>query len=277
MNNSQSKKPFAYCKYIKNTVDEPFGDNFMNGELCFGSAKRYIDLEEKHGETEQGDRFEGIFARLRKNDTKISYYQKKYGSDLEIIDDNEYVMLRRFSTKKIPVLCFYAISDEYLASKIDKKNIFCLDSRHYAIIEFDFERRMYHFSGDVKTNVLITFSKVEMEHIMAELNSKSLFHKEQQVDYSKKDSDVFDLEPTDEREELFYKNSRFEYQQEFRIILPYNKIHATKPLKYLKKITISPFKKSKSISIGKPDMLFRYFVAGHPNENTNSDTREEQE
>lgn len=79
------------------------------GSICFSLVDSFIKQGESTDNQEQGDPFEGVFARIERNDERINIEKQRLGEDLEIIEDGEYVMLRRKSARSIPVFCAYGI------------------------------------------------------------------------------------------------------------------------------------------------------------------------
>lgn len=55
---------------------------------------------QKDHNDEQGDAFEGVFARVGRFSNELINCMKKFGNDLEIIPDGEYCLLRRKSIRK---------------------------------------------------------------------------------------------------------------------------------------------------------------------------------
>ena len=98
-------------------------DKMIEGELSFSCAGAFINQAKSSGNLVQGDIYEGIFARLNVNDSRISKMKKKLGSDLEILEYKNKVLLRRKSAKLKPIFCFYRINVENLLNENDINKI----------------------------------------------------------------------------------------------------------------------------------------------------------
>ena len=93
------------CEYI---------DGFSKGNFYFSCCGNWIDIAKKSGGKGQGDRYEGVFAKyLKKNSRKpIRKYKGKFGKDLIVESDGDFILLRRKSSLKIPAICFYSIDSD---------------------------------------------------------------------------------------------------------------------------------------------------------------------
>lgn len=134
---------------------------------------------------------------------------------MEIIDDREFVYLRRKSSKLVPILCLYGIKEEnFTAKELDE---------HTVDFEFEFPENMYkHFSGDQKSSALFIQAAPFEKAIQNALSKRAIKYQMKLVKYIDKKNDEFYIEPTDSRCELFYKTrgNTYDWQQEVRIILP---------------------------------------------------------
>ena len=150
----------------------------------------------------------------KKNDERIEIYKRTLGDDLEIIDDEGCVYLRRKSSCLVPVLCLYGIKEENFTDKeIDE---------HTIDFEFDFPEDMYkHFSVDQKSSVLFIQPAPFEKAIQTALSKHSIKYDIRFVKYIDKKKSVFFINPTDSRDELFYKtiSDIYNQQQEVRIVL----------------------------------------------------------
>lgn len=211
---------FGEYKWIKQIQD---------GWISFACPGRYIDSAKRTGNDEQGDLDEGIFARLKKNDSRIREYSEKLRGDIEIINDGEYVKLRRKSTYYIPTFCFYTIK---AADLLKYENIKLGTQR----IPFHPDDRMFNYfsscgqlsnvlSNDYVYSQLVIkpapFKYSLMEHLI--INGYDF--KMGSINYKEFEKEEFFIEPTNKREELFYKFPRFSYQQEARVCLYNSKLY----------------------------------------------------
>ena len=65
----------------------------IEGTLSFSCAGNFVEQAMKTDNNIQGDRYEGVFARLGIMDTKIASMRRLLGSDLEEIPDGDYVSM----------------------------------------------------------------------------------------------------------------------------------------------------------------------------------------
>lgn len=194
----------------------------MQGTISFSCPGSYIEIAKSSGNEDQGDLYEGVFARLKKGDTKIDEMQKLLGDDLEILDDNTHVMLRRMSSYLIPTFCFYSLK----ASDITAKEI---TNVGWQYVRHDFDKTMYTGFGNYPIrNVLSNHKRPIMLYIPAapfenslneSLKPQGMTPVIRHVNYTEFVKDEFFIQPTDRRDELFYKFPQYQQQQETRICL----------------------------------------------------------
>jgi hypothetical protein len=204
---------FGQYKWIK---------KIKEGEISFACPGRYIDIAKRTGNSEQGDIDEGIFARLKKDDPRIQEAADLVKKDLEVIEDGDYVKLRRKSSYFIPTFCFYSYRGKDLLDN---------DIRQAGkqIISHYFDERMYSgFSPDEVRNVInsdlspasLFIHPAPFRYILAgALYIKGIQFELRHIDYELFKNDEFYIEPTDKREELFYKFPKYAYQKEARVCL----------------------------------------------------------
>ena len=125
-------------------------DCFLEGRLSFSCAGAYISQGLTTSNNEQGDPYEAVFARLMRDDSRIFQAKQQLGDDLEVIEDGDYVMLRRHSAKLVPIFCFFC----YL-----QKDLFNEGKLEYVVnnqgkIKLEFDENMYKgfVDGNKKTN-----------------------------------------------------------------------------------------------------------------------------
>ncbi|MDP4551158.1 hypothetical protein Q9251_09690 [Alkalihalobacillus macyae] len=206
-------------------------DKIRNGTISFSCPGKYIQIAKKTGNDEQGDVNEGVFARLRKGDKIIKEMQAKLKDDLEIIDDGEYVKLRRWSSYYIPTFCFYSYR---LADLLDSD----ITETGFQTIHHYFDDRMYSafgtssvrnvLSADSVPAYLILQVKPFIDNLMKNLAINAIGAEIKHINYTEFQKEEFFLYPTERREELFYKFPKYAYQKEARICLvrkPLNSIH----------------------------------------------------
>lgn len=91
---------------------EKDAESLRNGSFCFSPVEDFIKEGETSGNNEQGDKYEGVFARLHNGNPQIAEMQNLLGTDLETISDGDFVMLRRKSARTVPVFCLYGFFKE---------------------------------------------------------------------------------------------------------------------------------------------------------------------
>ena len=203
---------FGINKYMK---------ELQNGRLFFSCAGNYVYIAKNNGNSEQGDEEEGVFARLKKHDLKIDECIKKYGKDLEIMDDGSHVKLRRRSSLLYPLFCLYA----YRAKDVLENSNIKSGTHKY---KHNFNSKIFEaFSQSSKSkNVLseeflptICFfqPKPFVDVVRYSLIVNNITYKMKAINYDVKSNEQYYIEPDDARSELFYKNPKYEYQHEARI------------------------------------------------------------
>jgi hypothetical protein len=207
--------PYKYMKDLK------------EGKISFSCPGKYIDIAKKTGNDDQGDVNEGVFARLKKGDSRIDRMKKQLGDDLEIIDDGEYVKLRRWSSYYIPTFCFYSYkASDILASDVKKTG--------WQKITHYFNENMYKGFGDYAIrNVLSIENRPAQLMIHAEpfannlkknLVTQCLGAEIHNINYTEFKKEEFFIEPTPRREELFYKFPKYSSQNETRVCLVFESL-----------------------------------------------------
>lgn len=205
---------FGEYRWMKKLID---------GDVNFSCTGAFIHQAESSGNDIQGDRYEGVFARLDNSDQRIIEMESKLGNDLEIIDDGDFKLLRRKSSKKKPIFCFYGYKAGDL---LEDGNV---DSTGYKVIRHDFDERMYSgFANSINLNVISEshrFTQVTIQPksfvdrvkiAMLENNHKYEMHP---IDYELFSAETFFIEPTEKYEELFHKFPQYKYQYEGRICI----------------------------------------------------------
>ena len=234
------------------------------GSACFSPLGDFIEQGEKTGNNEQGDKFEGVFARLKNDDPRIEEMQEKFGLDLEIIPDGEYMKLRRKSIRKIPVFCLYGFykEDAEVVSEIANGV-----GNHQYLLKYEFPDKMYEEflnsgnpNGEKKEQCEIAFSVGHFQKaIEIELDKKNVRHEVKKIKYDLPEEGEFFIEPTDEYNELIHKAPRYGYQKELRWILP--DIRQTG--KYI--LEYNPLGEH-SVGMSDEKLIFKIGVTGHVKE-----------
>ncbi|MBT2736623.1 hypothetical protein [Bacillus sp. ISL-7] len=185
------------------------------GEVSFSCPGQYINIAEQEGNSEQGDPYEGVFARLRETDPRIEQCRGKYGEDLEILPDGDFVLLRRKSTYFIPAFCFYSVRPPDLSQNVTRSG--------WQQIRYDFDERMYSNFSSNEVNVipatLIIQAQPFHKQIVQAVDREGFRIEISHINYTLFENEEFYIEPTNQRNELFYKFPKYSYQKEARILL----------------------------------------------------------
>ncbi len=189
-----------------------------DGKVSFSCPGSYINIAKDTGNNEQGDLYEGVFARLKKTDPRIEQCRGKLEGDLEILPDGDFVLLRRKSTYSIPTFCFYSFRGHDLLQNVTRPGL--QQVRH------DFDERMYAgFSSNVNMHpddtpaTLIIQAKPFHEQVIQAIRREGFGAEISHINYTLFENEEFYIEPTDQRRELFYKFPKYSYQREARILL----------------------------------------------------------
>lgn len=210
-------------------------ESLKSGTAWFGKIDNYIRQAIVSGNEEQGDRYEGIFARRDKNDPLIEKYKNQLGDDLEIIPDGAFCFLRRKSSRVQKAFCMYGIktSDfeviEVMNSDSDelKGKVHChINPRMYDGFLQDGSR------ADKVVGFYCSAGHIN-EAIEKALKEQGYKWKRAMVQYDIDLKETFLIKPADEYPELWHKRKELEYQHESRIII-YDKNDTIKgiPVKY---------------------------------------------
>ena len=232
--------------------EEKWIKKLENGSACFSPIADYIKKGEKENNNEQGDKYEGVFARLKKNDTRIHDMEDRLKDDLEEIEDGEYILLRRKSSRTVPVFCLYGFYKED-AQMIEL-------SSNNVKLELIPSSKMYNeflngvsSTEEKKVAWTLFFSLGHLQHnIQTALDNKHVNYRFAKVQYDLFDGDEFFIEPTSDYPELTHKAKRLSYQKEIRWVLP--NIHQS--TKYI--LPYTPLKKeSMGCHEGKTNFQFQ--------------------
>lgn len=204
------------AEYIQSTI--------LSGNIYFGCAEYYA-YQELLGNKGQGDKDEGLYARVKKSNLSyIKEQEKLHGEDLVMIENGEFLDMKLKSVINMPIYCVYSINANDLGVK-------CFDEPGETP---KIRYRTYKF--DVSKEVFGDFS-AENFGIMNFLNHTDLYLRVQKSLRSEgckhilktriKYVDRVDKEwicAEDHPAELFYKDNSFSYQKEGRIVVTDRKI-----------------------------------------------------
>lgn len=223
-------------------------DKIIEGNLSFSCVGAYIQQYKRTGNEIQGDPYEAVFARVKKHDHIIAEMQELLGNDLELIDDNDFMMLRRRSAKYVPVFCVYGYKGVDVLNDIPEHEITI--GKHHVIHEFD-ERMYSGFSDSLEVKNVISDSHrftqlaIRVPEFMVRLYEHAFFDNIQfemhPIDYKTMRDEEFFIEPNRYYKELFYKFPRYSYQIEARITIPGERLLFTHDRRNVK---VRPFYKN---------------------------------
>lgn len=198
----------------------------IDGDLSFSCAGKFVYDAKQAGNTIQGDELEGVFARLKINDSRVSEMKKKLQNDLEILPDVDgYVMLRRKSALLKPIFCVYGYKDEDILSD-------CVDLKPGSnLATHFFHEDMYSgFSDSVSINKVLSeeerfaqiiFTKsmrLEMK-IIKRMFDLGLVCTRGDINYTEFEKSEFFIPPLPSYDELFYKFPKYKNQYETRFCI----------------------------------------------------------
>lgn len=213
----------------------------LNGSVWFGFINNYIKQAEETGNNEQGDKYEGIFAHVKKDSKTIRKYQERFGADLEIINDSEYCFLRRKSCKKVAAFCMYGVKN----SDLEITDIYYDDTgKMKGHFRCDIDQKMYNsFLRDGTLPESVAGYYCSAGHLIGAiekaLNVNHYNWKRKMVTYDIDIEKEFIIEPTSEYPELWHKRKDLSYQHEVRFAI----LDSIKEEKGIE-ITIDPIKKN---------------------------------
>ncbi|MBR3920061.1 MAG: hypothetical protein IKJ59_15270 [Clostridia bacterium] len=204
-------------------------EKLRDGEAWFGAIDGYIKKAEESNNNEQGDKYEGVFARCKKNSVIIQDSQQRFGDDLEIIDDGEYCFLRRKSSRLMLAFCMYGIKKNELElfGEID-----CTNEIKTCEFKYNFEPKMYESflqDGTLPSEVAGFYGSAGhiIDSIGEALIKNNYKWKIKIVNYDIDLTKEFYIEPQSDYPELWHKRKDLAYQHEIRFII-YNKLQNLK-------------------------------------------------
>lgn len=206
-------------------------DSLVKGKVSFSCAGAFIEQAKRNKDSTQADAFEGYFARLHKDDPRIQQMRDKLTNDLEEEWNGDYVLLRRYSSKFIPIFCVYAFTCKDALQKA--KNGGTVKIIH----EFD-ERMFSDFSASSQWDSKVVADDHRMA--MVTLQVKPFIDKirmvgalnritvlSDYVEYDLDENETFFIEPTDAYLELSHKRKAYSFQHEARFWIPTMRMDTT--------------------------------------------------
>lgn len=196
-------------------------DKLQAGSAWFGAINNYIEEAETSNNNEQGDRFEGVFARCKQNNPIIQLYREKFGDDLEIIPDGEYCLLRRTSSRYLHAFCMYGIKNSDIKQIED---IQFVDGSYRGRFRYEIDSKMYTgFLQDGSDASQVAGYYCSAGHINdaieRSLRAKKCQWRRSVVEYDIDLSSEFIIDPLPHYPELWHKRKDLAYQHETRILV----------------------------------------------------------
>ncbi len=199
-------------------------EKLVHGEMSFSCAGAFINQATTEENNIQGDKYEGVFARLFKDDKTILRMRALLDRDLEEIEDGHYILLRRRSSRLKPIFCFYGYTAGDLLSDGKIKHEGVANIKHY------FDPKMFSgFADNIEARNVINDShrftllffqpKPFVDKVQKTMLLHGLGFKMKKINYELFESKTFLVEPTTKYDELFYKFPQNKYQHETRICL----------------------------------------------------------
>lgn len=196
-------------------------EKLSGGSAWFGLIDNYIKQAEETDNNEQGDRYEGVFARCRRTSNLVERYQSIFGGDIEIIDDDEFCFLRRKTSRYMHAFCMYGIKNTDLKVIGD---IELVDGEYKGKYHYDIDTKMYEGflqDGNDKSQVAGYYCSAGHinEAIEKALKIRGYRWKRDMVKYDVDLRQEFFIEPLPDYPELWHKRKELSYQHETRFLL----------------------------------------------------------
>jgi hypothetical protein len=184
----------------------------------FGAINGYIEETIKTGNNEQGDMYEGVFARVKKNSFLMYHFMEMLGDDFESFEDendNSYCFLRRKSSRYVCAFCMYGVAETDL-KKLGEP--YLKDNQWYGNYESKISKEMFKKFLQTHENVAGCYFSVGhfydalMDGIKQPMARGVVQY---DIDLTKE----FCIVPDEKYSELFHKRKDLAYQNELRCLL----------------------------------------------------------
>ena len=184
----------------------------------FGAIDGYIEEAIKTGNNEQGDKYEGVFARVKKNSFLMYHFMGMLGDDFESFDDendNSYCFLRRKSSRYVCAFCMYGVAESDL--KRLGKPIF-KNNQWLGNYECKISKEM--FDRFLQTRERVAGCYVSVGHFFDALAEETEHPMARGiVQYDIDLTKEFCIVPDERYGELFHKRKDLDYQKEIRHLI----------------------------------------------------------
>lgn len=207
-----------YCMKI---AKPRWAKSLRDGTAWFGSVESYIQKAQKDHNDEQGDAFEGVFARVGRFSNELINCMKKFGNDLEIIPDGEYCLLRRKSIRKACVFCMYGLTPQDF---LPIGELYYIDGVKVCDFQHTVSQKMFEGFLDDKEKAASVCASIGHlnEAISKGASDVGYTIRRQELKYDldfTREFMIAGIEPGSPYEELFHKQKRFSYQHKLRSLL----------------------------------------------------------
>lgn len=193
-------------------------ESLRDGTICFNPIETFIEKAEKEGNNEQGDKYEGVFARIKANDVRLVKLRRRFGDDLEEIVENGYILLRRKSSRKVPIFCTYGVGKDEL--KLKDGTTREENGENIGIFDYDFPEKIHNgFLSCADTWGYYASSGHFYKALEDALDRQHLLYVRTKITYDIDLSKEFYFEPDSKYSELTHKRKELEYQHEIRYLL----------------------------------------------------------
>lgn len=207
-----------YCLKIA----EPWAaESLRDGTAWFSTIGFYIEKAEKDHNDEQGDAYEGVFARQKKNSRYVEKCRKLFGDDLEIIKDGEHCLLRRKSSRNVCAFCVYVLKPENLTPicepYYENGLLMCKFEHHISKEMFDkfLDKGLEVASVSASVGDLNSAIDKAVQKVGGKVHRQDLVY---DLDITK-EFRIKGVKPGSPYIELFHKQKRFSYQHEMRTLI----------------------------------------------------------
>lgn len=275
----------AVVFFLLKIMENKYIESFVNGNVYFSCCKRWINIEKSGGKSGQGDIYEGVFAKYKKSNSRKpkQYYRKKFGKDLEVLSNDNYVLFRRRSSLMIPATCFYsfdslsiidflpAYQTNRICELIEKNS----DKDSFKIDNFPFIIPRQYLEEFNISSKMINSVIIQPRDFLSKLKEHSVvYRKVKYIDMSDEfdifksktyqtDFNMQEAHALNEHIEIFYKDkNKFAHQNELRAVIKDKQLSSlnssiTIKLSGLKSISAESYdEKSMPINVNGFDFLF---------------------
>lgn len=205
--------------FLFKIIDTKYAQEFLHhGKLAFSCAKNYSELS-KQGKPGQGDDEEGLFGRIKKDDTRLKHLESYYGENLlkeTYVKDSNYVDLRLTHVSFMPIYCLFSLKvNDFTKNIKDPK-----PGINPATITISQEYfKDFRNSANKKSLILIDHGKEFIHRLTDKIVENGYNPIWSDVNYIERNK-TFLYPPDYHPNELFCKDkSRFQDQKELRVII----------------------------------------------------------